>query len=296
MDSSSGLVLHDRGWTRPAITCTLCRCHSTHNHRFLELIIVNEENNVELGLQSYCLRGIKDNDSVAEAVKACGLRRLEVCDVHTGWDDSTAFGRLAERYERASVSVVSIGVNKITTDRAAARNLFDCAQAAGLERMSVDFPLEGIDEVLKVAEEMSEQYGVLLGIHNHGGRHWLGSSTALRWVFGRTSRRIGLNLDTAWALDSHENPLEMVREFGTRLHLVHIKDFTFRRDGTPEDVLVGAGNLDLARFDEVLTSVGFAGEAVLESEGDIENPVPALRECVQQIGQTMNLVTIPEAV
>ena len=250
---------------------------------------------MELGLQSYCLRGIKDNEAAAEAVKACGLRRIELCGVHTGWEDSTAFGQLAERYESARVSVVSIGVNRITADREAARSLFECAQAAGLERMSVDFPLDGIDEALSVAEEMSEHYGVLLGIHNHGGRHWLGSCTALRWVFGKTSARIGLNLDTAWALDSGENPLEMAREFGDRLHLVHIKDFTFGRNRTPEDVVVGTGNLDLVALDEVLTSIGFAGEAILEYEGDIENPVPALRECVQRIGQTMNLITVPEA-
>ena len=251
---------------------------------------------MELGLQSYCLRGIKDNDAVARTVKECGLRRIEVCAVHTSFDDPAAFGRLAERYREGGVPIVSIGVNRIGTDRAAASQLFECAKAGGLERMSVDFPLEGIDEALVLADELSERHGILLGIHNHGGRHWLGSVTALRWVFGKTSERIGLSLDTAWALDSREDPVAMVRDFGPRLHLVHIKDFVFREDRTPEDVVVGTGNLDLGELDAAMSDVGFSGEAILEYEGDVNDPVPALRECVKTVGERMRLVTVPEKV
>lgn len=248
---------------------------------------------MELGVQSYCLRGITDNEKVATAVKACGLRRIEVCAVHTKFDDPDAVGRLAEQYRGAGVPIVSIGVNRIGTDRQAAERLFACAKAAGLTRMSVDFPLDGIDESILLADELSERHGILLGIHNHGGRHWLGSVTALRWVFGRTSERVGLSLDTAWALDSHEDPIKMVSEFGGRLHIVHIKDFVFGRDRTPEDVVVGTGNLSLGALDRALAEAGFTGEAILEYEGDVNNPVPALKECVEAVGEQMRLVSIP---
>jgi len=39
-----------------------------------------------------------------------------------------------------------------------------------------------------------------LVIHNHGGRHWLGSAQMLAAVFAQTGPAIGLTLDTAWAL------------------------------------------------------------------------------------------------
>jgi sugar phosphate isomerase/epimerase len=249
---------------------------------------------MELGLQSFCLRGIKDHAAVADAVKQTGLRRLEMCRAHTEWDNPEAFGQLAERYRDAGVPIVSIGVNKIGTDRQEATNIFECAKAAGLERMSVDFPLDGLEQALAIAEELSESYGILLGIHNHGGRHWLGSTTALRWVFDKTSTRVGLSLDTAWALDSREDPIAVVREFGERLHLVHIKDFEYEKDRTPRDVVVGTGNLDLRELDAALQEVAFSGEAVLEYEGDVDNPVPALRECVGMVGDQMKLVTVPE--
>ena len=250
---------------------------------------------MELGLQSFCLRGMKDTHEVIKGVKACGLRRIEVCGVHASWDDPVAFGRVAGVYRDGGVPIVSIGVNRIDPDRAQAQKLFDCAREAGLQRMSVDFALEGAEEALRIADALAEQYGIVLGIHNHGGRHWLGSATALQWVFSRTSPRVGLSLDTAWALDSREDPLELVRTFGQRLHIVHLKDFVFARDRTPEDVVVGTGNLDLRTLDAALTEAGFAGEAILEYEGDVDDPVPALRECVAAIGEQMSLVTVPQS-
>jgi sugar phosphate isomerase/epimerase len=251
---------------------------------------------MELGLQSYCLRGFKDNDQAAARTLETGLRRIELCGVHTGWDDPAAFGALAKRYEENGVAVVSIGVNRITGDRDAARKLFECAKAAGLRCMSVDFPLDDVDAAIAVADELTEEYGIVAGIHNHGGAHWLGSRTALRWVFSKASPRVGLNIDTAWALDSREDPIAMVTEFGERLHLVHIKDFVFDPDRTPRDVVVGTGNLSLPALDAALSEVGFAGEAILEYEGDVENPVPALRECVAAVGEQMSVVTVPESV
>ncbi|MFW6231523.1 MAG: sugar phosphate isomerase/epimerase family protein [Spirochaetota bacterium] len=251
---------------------------------------------MELALQSFCLRGFKDNDQAAARTKEAGLRRIELCGVHTGWDDAEAFGALAKRYAENGVTVMSIGVNKITGDKADSRKLFECAKAAGLACMSVDFPLDDVDAALAVADELTEEYGIVAGIHNHGGRHWLGSRTALRWVFAKTSTRVGLNIDTAWALDSREDPIEMVTEFGDRLHLVHIKDFVFDPDRTPRDVVVGTGNLSLPALDKALKEAGFAGEAVLEYEGDVDNPVSALRECVTAVGEQMTLVTVPESV
>jgi sugar phosphate isomerase/epimerase len=250
---------------------------------------------MELGIQSFCLRGIDDNADVAEAVKRCGLRRIEVCAKHTTFDDPSTVKSMADVYSQHGVSVVSIGVNKLTADRGQAGTLFECAKAAGLSCMSVDFPLdESIEESVKLADELSESYGITVGIHNHGGRHWLGSRTALRWVFGKTSTRVGLSLDTAWAIDAREDPLEMVREFGDRLHLLHIKDFTYKPDRTPEDVVVGTGILSLEALDQALSEKGFQGEAILEYEGDVNDPIPALRKCVDAVGTKMKLVTVPQ--
>jgi sugar phosphate isomerase/epimerase len=236
-----------------------------------------------LGVQSFCFRNFKDNAKVAELTTECGLQNIEVCGVHVDFSDRQAFAAMLAAYKAKDVSVVSIGVNPLTGNESEDRIYFECAREAGLEVMSVDFKIDGIPESLAVAERLAEEYDVDVAIHNHGGRHWLGSSQALQWVFGRTGNRVGLSLDTAWALDSREDPVAMVRAFGNRVKIVHLKDFVFDRARKPEDVVVGTGNLDLAALRSALTDAGFSGESIIEYEGDVEDPVPALKSCAQKI-------------
>ncbi|NCO33377.1 MAG: hypothetical protein GW893_05835, partial [Armatimonadetes bacterium] len=75
----------------------------------------------------------------------------------------------------------------------------------------------------------------------------------------------------------------MANRFGDRLYGVHIKDFIFDRARKPEDVVVGTGNLNLEALFEAMNKVDFSGYAVLEYEGDVENPVPAVSKCVASV-------------
>ena len=50
---------------------------------------------------------------------------------------------------------------------------------------------------------------------------------------------------------------------------------------------IGTGNLDLPKFMGALKKINFTGPLVIEYEGDIENPVPALKECVAALKKTM---------
>ena len=111
-----------------------------------------------------------------------------------------------------------------------------------------------------------------------------------QWVFGQTSDRIGLSLDTAWAIDSRENPVAWVRKFGDRLYILHLKDFVYQPDREPKDVIVGTGNLSLTDLDKALIDAAFDGAWVLEYEGDVDNPIPALKECVVAIESGMSLL------
>jgi sugar phosphate isomerase/epimerase len=242
-----------------------------------------------LSVQSFCFRGTKDNAAVAAMVRQCGLAAIELCGVHVDFTATGTFAGAVRTYRDAGVAIVSAGVNGISGDEAKDRPLFEFVKAAGAKLMSVDFGLDGLAGRLASAERLAEEYGVRLGIHNHGGRHWLGSSQALRWVFSQASPRIGLSLDTAWALDAGEDPVKMIEEFGPRLALVHLKDFVFDRARRPEDVVVGTGNLPLSRVAAALAAAGFDGEMVLEYEGDVANPVPALAACVQAIRREMSV-------
>ena len=52
-------------------------------------------------------------------------------------------------------------------------------------------------------------------------------------------------------------------------------------------MIIGEGNLDLPKFMTVLKQANFTGPVVIEYEGDVENPVPALKECVAALKKLM---------
>jgi sugar phosphate isomerase/epimerase len=240
-----------------------------------------------IGVQSYCFRSIKDLPALGKAVKACGLERLELCGVHADFQKPETFAAAIATLRQGGVTVVSTGVNGIGPDAARARPMFEFLKACGAKHMSVSFGIQDVPAAFRVAEQLAEEFGVQLGIHNHGGYNWLGSVEALSWVFKQTSPRIGLCLDTAWAMQTGTDVMRYVEQFAPRLHAVHVKDFVFDRAGRWTDVVAGVGNLDLAKLRDALRKLGFQGEVIIEYEGDVNNPVPSVAACVQAVKQQM---------
>lgn len=85
----------------------------------------------------------------------------------------------------------------------------------------------------------------------------------------------GLCLDTAWALDSREDPSTMIRDFAPRLRAVHLKDFAFDRGRQPREVLPGDGGLRLREILHALRDAAFAGGLVIETEAPDLSPADA---------------------
>ena len=237
----------------------------------------------ELGVQSYCFRHFKDNSKVVELVKECDLDAIELCGVHVDFNDESTFDDVIGLYGDAGVRIVSIGCENFKGDEAAERKRFEFVKKAGAKFIAANFGPDSVPDAYRVAEKLSGEYGVKLAIHNHGGHHWLGNSQMLSHVFANTTDAIGLCLDTAWALAARENPVKMAERFGERLYGIHFKDFVFDRVGSPEDVVIGTGALDLPGLIEVVKKADFSGYAVLEYEGDVEDPVPALKDCVKAV-------------
>ncbi|MCX7591625.1 MAG: sugar phosphate isomerase/epimerase [Kiritimatiellae bacterium] len=236
-----------------------------------------------LAVQSYCFRGFKKNNEVAAKTRECGLAVIELCAVHVDFNNEAGFEDVIKLYRDSGIRICSIGVQSFSGKAEIERKWFEFAKRAGATTISASFTVDSVPASYRVAESLAEQYGVNVAIHNHGGRHWLGSSQMLKHVFEQTSPRIGLMLDTAWALDAHEDPVAMCEKFRNRLYGLHLKDFVFDRAGRPHDVVVGTGNLDLRSLFDTLKTVGFCGNLILEYEGDVQNPVPALKECITAI-------------
>lgn len=236
-----------------------------------------------IGVQSWCFREFQKRADLIAGIKRCGLERVELCDVHADFTDEASFDSVVLEFRSAGIAISGIGVQGFVNDRTRERSFFEFARRAGAAVITADFQPDTAVEAMRTASELSQQYGIRVAIHNHGGTHWLGSAQMLAHAFATTSPAIGLCLDTAWALDAGEDPVELVRRFGERLYAVHIKDFVFDRAGKSEDVVVGTGNLDLPKFVAALEGVGFSGSAVIEYELDEKNPVPAINACVRNV-------------
>ena len=143
-----------------------------------------------LSVQSYCFREFPDNVETANLVKEIGLTGIELWNGHADFNDPTVYDAVCDAYSNAGVHIVSTGVNLIVGDETKDRPLFEFAKRAGTSAMSVNFSLNTLDKAIPMAETLSEEFGIPLGIHNHGGGHWLGNAEALRWVFGKSSTRI----------------------------------------------------------------------------------------------------------
>jgi inosose dehydratase len=236
-----------------------------------------------IAIQSWCFRHFKTLAEFFPKLKASGVSATELCAVHANFGDPSTASTTAKQFADAGVKIVAIGVEYLSGDYAKDKSRFEWCKAAGVKNMSISFKPQAMFDGLKNIEKLADEFDLQLGIHNHGGYDWLGNPTILEYLFSKTSKRIGLHLDTAWAIDANQNPVEMAEKFIDRLVGVHVKDFTYSPKREPTDVIIGTGSLDLPRFMGVLKNANFAGPLVIEYEGDEQNPVPALSECVKKM-------------
>ena len=240
----------------------------------------------DFGVQSYCFRHFKDNALVADLTKKIGVKKIELCGIHADFDDVEAFKRVVDIYRKAGVEIVSLGVQLFLGDISRERKWFQCAQAAGARHISAHFTIPTFQIAVPAAAKLCDEFDIRIGIHCHGGYMFGGSPDVLDYLCKLGGPKIGLNLDTGWCMQIGPmgNPIQWVRErFKGRIFGVHYKDLVFDRRGQWTDVVVGTGNLDLPAFVKALEETNFDGMAVIEYEADVENPVPALTNCVAKM-------------
>ena len=240
-----------------------------------------------LGVQSFCFRGFKDNAQTAQMVRDLDLQRIEVCAVHADFNDLDGWKKIVQTYHDAGVQIVSIGVQNFTgADHE--RTWFECAKAAGAEYISAHFKIDSYRDAVPKVAKWCEEFGIKIALHCHGGYQFGGSPDVVEHILNLGGPNIGVCLDTAWCMQigpKFGDPVQWVERFSDRIYGVHIKDFVFDRNAQWNDVVVGTGNLDLPGLMQKLEETNFAGYIVLEYEADVNDPVPALKQCVQQVRQ-----------
>jgi sugar phosphate isomerase/epimerase len=239
-----------------------------------------------VGVQSYCFRHFKENRKVCELVRQIGVDLVEICGVHADFNDPESFKQVMKIYRGAGIRIASLGVQTFVGDVGRERKWFECAKIAGAKLISAHFTVSTFGKAIPAVVPLCEEFGVRVGIHNHGGYNFGGSPDVLDYLLKLGGKQIGITLDTAWCMQIGPwagDPVKWIRErFPGRIYGVHYKDFIFDRRGQWADQVVGTGNLDLPKVIAALEETGFDGPAFIEYEADVENPVPALTKCVHQ--------------
>ena len=223
-----------------------------------------------LGAQSYSFRNF-DVDGAIRCLRNLGLTQMEFCAVHFPPDPGdTELPAIKNKLATAGVTVPCFGVERFSEDAAANRKKFEFAKALGVEMLTADPAPDALDSL----DALCEKFQIKIAIHNHGpGARYDGVANTLKAVEARLPF-IGACVDTGHVIRSGEVPHEVIRQLGSRVLALHLKDW--KQGG--EEQIVGQGDLDLPKTVEALVDIGFSGPIVFEYELDPEGPVPGMKQ------------------
>jgi sugar phosphate isomerase/epimerase len=233
----------------------------------------------KMGLQSYSLRGIgpggkPDLDAALAATRELGLHYWESYPAHIPTtSDAAAIDAVKKKLDNAGVTVLGYGVVRFTSDADAGRKVLDFAKRMGLDYVSADPTPDSFD----VLDKLVDEYGINLGIHNHGPGHRWEKIDAIAAAIKNHNPRIGCCVDTGHFLRSREDPVRAVEVFGRRVYGVHLKDV---KDAT-RFTIMGAGDLRTADLLKTLARQNYRSGLNLEYEENPKAPMDDIRACLK---------------
>jgi sugar phosphate isomerase/epimerase len=233
----------------------------------------------KMGLQSYSLRGIgpggkPDLGAALAATRELGLHYWESFPVMLpATTERPAIAEYKKKLDDAGVTLLGYGVVRFGRDRDADRKVFEFARLMGLDYLSADPDPKSFDALDKLVEE----YGVNLGIHNHGPGHQWAQIDAIAAAIKDHSPRIGCCVDTGHFLRSREDPVRAVEVFGPRVYGVHLKDVKDAKTFT----VLGEGDLRTVDLLKALARLNYRSGLNLEYEENPKNPMAEIRACLK---------------
>jgi sugar phosphate isomerase/epimerase len=235
----------------------------------------------KMGLQSYSLRGLTGPDGKPDLAKALaatgrtlGLHYWESYPAHIPTvTEPDQVAQYKKQCEEAGVTVLGYGVVRFTNDRDAGRKVLEFAKRMGIEYVSADPNPDSFDTLDKLVEE----FGVNLGIHNHGPGHRWEKIDTISAAIRDHSPRIGCCVDTGHFLRSREDPVRAVEVFGPRVYGVHLKDVKDARTFT----VLGEGDLRTVDLLRTLARQNYRYGLNLEYEENPKDPIADIEACLK---------------
>jgi sugar phosphate isomerase/epimerase len=153
------------------------------------------------------------------------------------------------------------------------RAYFEYAKHAGMPLMVIAPTAKTMPRVEKFVKE----YNIRVAIHNHGpeDKHFPTPQSALA-IARNMDPRVGLCIDIGHTARTGVDVVESIREAGSRLLDMHIKDLKNPREKSSQ-VPVGEGDLPIVAIFKLLKQMKYQGGVMLEYEIEADKPLPGMQ-------------------
>jgi len=227
-----------------------------------------------LGLASYTFRNFP-RAQVIEFMKQLKVLELNAKDTkdHLPMNPEEESRAVAE-YNSAGIKLHAAGAIYFPKDEDNdIRAKFEYCKRAGIRVIVAGDPVPG---TLPRIEKFVKEYDIRIAIHNHGPEDKMFASPldVLKAVRGMDPR-IGCCIDVGHTVRAGTDVVQAIREVGTRLFNVHMKDLT-SFESKDSQVAVGEGKMPLREIFEALISTKYKGFVDLEYEIQPDNPMPGV--------------------
>ena len=230
---------------------------------------------LKLGVASYSLRNIPRPGAI-EMVRALGTPYVNLKSFHIPYETSKeARARARAEIEKSGLRIVGGGVVHFKEDTDdAVEFFFEYAKQCGMPLMAI----APTAQVMPRVEKFVKRYGIAVAIHNHGpeDQHFPAPSDGLKVIKGMDPR-VGLCVDVGHTARTGVDVVEAVREAGSRIldmHMKDLRDFTDHRS----QCIVGQGKMPVADIFRELIRMGYAGHVNLEYEIEPDTPLPGMKQ------------------
>ncbi len=205
----------------------------------------------QIALQLYTVRRLAADDlaGTLQAVAAAGYRAVEIAGI-----GDASHHRLPALLADAGLTAISAH-RDLASLRVSVDATTDWLASLGCSRVVVPTLPEDerrtADGVRRLAAELNSlavelrARGIRLGYHNHAAEFGpLDGTTMWDVLLAELGSQVELEIDVFWAAVGGRDPVDVIRDAGARVRLLHMKD---RADGHAErDAPAGTGTLDFA--------------------------------------------------
>jgi len=229
---------------------------------------------IQLGVASYTFRNFNRAQMIG-FLKQLNVLALNAKDVkdHLPTEPQAEAAALAD-YAAAGIKLHAGGTIYFPKDEDAdIRSKFEYCKRAGIGVIVAGDPAP---ETLPRIEKFVKEYDIRFALHNHGpeDKLWHSPLDVLKAVKGMDPR-MGCCIDVGHTVRAGTDVVQAIREVGSRLFSVHMKDLTSFQSKESQ-VAVGEGIMPVKKIFEALGAIKYKGFVDLEYEIHADDPMPGV--------------------